>query len=650
MKNILISFVVLFGFVFNGFTVEKSNREVKGDKYYFVYAFDKAIDKYRRAKTLTVEGQRRLADSYRNMGNNAKAEEVYAKLISAPSGVIAEDYYNYAMILKSSGKYDESHKWMDVFEKESPSDLRAKSYMLYKYQFADYLIADPDYKIIEQSINTDAQDFGTSYYNDKVVYASSNARPKMIKRKYNWNGQPYLNLYIAEVKDGQLKKTKFFNKDLNGKMHDGPATFSNNGTVMAITRNDSKDKTNDKIVELQIHFSTLKDEKWSEPIPFIYNNSAYSVGHPQLSEDGNTMYFVSDMPGGFGGTDIYRTTKSGTADWTKPENLGDRINTEGDEMFPFFDEKQQLLSFSSDGHLGLGGLDIFNCFSYGYEWGFVENPGAPINTQYDDYAMISNGGASKGYFSSNRIEGSGRDDIYAFESKKAPIIEKMIKGIAKDSQGKPIPGTFLTLLGEDDEIISTMTADDKGAYSFPVETDHNYEIIGNKDMYLEGNTKTNSFGTETTIIADVTLLQEKVIEDEDEIDETAIVVNNDLSKVIKLNPIYFDYDKSNIRSDAARELDKIVKVMNKYPNMEVELTSHTDCRGSIAYNNNLSERRAKSSVEYIQSRISGSQRISGKGLGEKKLLNDCACPDHQVSDCSSAEHQKNRRTEFIIKK
>lgn len=649
MKNIFISFIVLFGFIFNGYSLEKSNRELKGDKHYFVYAFDKAIDMYRRTKDLTVEGQRRLAISYRNMGNNPKSEEVYAKLLAAPSGVIAEDHYNYAMVLKNSGKYDESHKWMEVFAKESPNDLRAISYLGYKNQFADYLKADPDYKVIEQSVNTDAQDFGTSYYKDKVVYASSNARPKMIKRKYNWNGQPYLNLYIAEVKDGQLKNPKFFNKDLNGKMHDGPATFSNNGTVMAMTMNNSKDKTEDKIVELQIYLATFKDDKWSDLVPFIYNNTAYSVGHPYLLEDGNTMYFVSDMPGGFGGTDIYKTTKSANNEWTKPVNLGDRINTEGDEMFPFFDEKQQMLSFSSDGHFGLGGLDIFNCLAYGTDWGFVEKPGAPISTQYDDYAMISNGDATKGYFSSNRTEGSGRDDIYAFESTKAPAIEKMISGIAKDSQGKPIPGTFITLLGEDDEIISTMTADDKGAYSFPVETDHNYEIIGNKDMYLEGNTVTNSFGTETNIIADVTLLQDKVVED-DEINEEEIVVNNDLANVVKLNPIYFDYDKSNIRPDAAKELDKIVKVMNKYPNMEVELTSHTDCRGTYAYNDNLSHRRATSSIEYIKSKITNPDRISGKGLGETKLINGCACEDKVVSNCSPQEHQKNRRTEFIIKK
>jgi outer membrane protein OmpA-like peptidoglycan-associated protein len=510
-------------------------------------------------------------------------------------------------------------------------------------------MANPDCKIIEQSTNTDAHDFGTFFYNGKVVYASSNLRPKMIKRKYNWNGQPYLNLYIAEVKEGQLKKREFFNKDLNAKMHEGPVAFSNKGTVMAITKNNSKDKTKDKIVELQIHFSTLKDEKWSEPVPFIYNNPAYSVGHAYLLEDGNTMYFVSDMQGGFGGTDIYKTIKNGNNEWMKPENLGNIINTEGDEMFPFFEEKNQILSFSSTGHFGLGNLDIFNCMYYGSNWGFVENPGAPINTRFDDYAMISNADASKGYLSSNRAGGSGLGDIYAFTSAKTPTFEKMISGVAKDSQGEAIPGTFITLLGENDQIISTMVADNKGAYSFPVQTNQNFEITGNKDKYSEGSTITNSFGTEINTIADVILLQDKLT-DEEEINEEAIVVNNDLANVIKLNPIYFDFDKSNIRQDAAKELDKIVKVMNKYPNMEVELTAHSDCRGSDSYNYHLSKRRAVSSVEYINSKIITPNRISGKGLGETKSISACACEDKLVSDCSPEDHQKNRRTEFIIMK
>lgn len=650
MKNVFITCLLLVGFSLGGFAQEKSNKEIKGDKYYFIYDFENAISKYSHTKDLSAQGQRNLAVSYFSIGKKGKAEEVYSKLISTENGVITEDYYSYAMVLKSNEKNAESNKWMDKFVANNPNDLRGKSYVSNKSRYESYLIPDVDYKVIEQSVNTSSQDFGTSYYQDKVVYASSNAIPKPIKRKYNWNGEPYLNLYIADVKDGQLENPKFFDRDLNGKMHDGPASFSNNGMVMAISRNAVKDKTDDKLVEIQIHLSTFSDGKWSEPVQFIHNNPGYNVGHPNLSEDGNLLYFVSDQPGGFGGSDIYKSTKTTNGSWSTPENLGNVINTEGDELFPFFDEKQQLLTFASDGHFGMGGLDIFTSSLINSSWSSVENPGNPINTKSDDYALISNGDATKGYLSSNRANGSGSDDIYAFESNKSTLIVKTLVGIAKTIDGKPIAGALITLLGDDDEILGSLLANDNGGYSFPIETDKKYEVVGNKDSYIEGHTHTNSFGDDLTITADVTLLEKKIEEVvEVEVLETDLVPETDLAEIIKLNPIYFDFDQSDILPDAAKELDKIVKVLNKYPKVKVELASHTDCRGTTTYNQSLSERRVKSTIEYIQSRITSPERVKGKGFGESKLFNECGCEGETTSDCSETEHQKNRRTEFIVK-
>jgi outer membrane protein OmpA-like peptidoglycan-associated protein len=204
-------------------------------------------------------------------------------------------------------------------------------------------------------------------------------------------------------------------------MHDGPASFSNNGTVMAFTRNNYDEKRKDRVVELQICFSDYKDGKWSKPVPFFLNSRLYSIGQPCLSEDGNTMYFTSDMPGGFGGADIYRINKNEQGEWGKPENLGDKINTEADEMFPFYEEKSKVLFFSSNGRFGLGGLDIFSCAVIDSTFGPVSNIGFPLNTQYNDYAAIANPGINKGYFSSDRIGGSGGDDIYSFEFKQ-PVV------------------------------------------------------------------------------------------------------------------------------------------------------------------------------------------------------------------------------------
>lgn len=650
MKNIIISFIVLLGFGISATSQEKLKKEIRGDKYFFTYSYDRAIESYENAKQLTVSGQRKLAESYFIMGQNTQAEETYLKLVNASTGVIPEDYFNYAMVLKNSGKQNESTVWLDKFQTLAPTDLRAISYLDNKAQFANYLTNDDDYKIVKMSINTDAQDFGTSYYKDKIVYASSNAKPKMIKRRYNWNGQPFLNLYSADVEDGQLKNPEFFNKKLNGKMHEGPASFSNDGTKMAYSRNNSKDRSKDKIVELQIFLSEFKDDKWSEATPFVHNNTAYSVGHPFLTADGKTMYFTSDMPGGYGGTDIYKTTSNGNGEWTTPVNLGNRINTEGDEMFPFFEENKKILSFASNGHFGLGGLDIFNAPLNGTEWGFVTNPGEPLNTQYDDYAQIFNEKTSKGYFSSNRTDGSGNDDIYGFDLTPKLIINKIIAGTVLDTQGKILPGTIVSLLDEEGVVITSLNSDANGKYQFPVDTDKNYELIGDKEFYIEGNVIANSFGVEDTIVANLTLLQDEVVQEEDVIVPADLVVDQDLAKLIKLKPIYFDFDKSNIRPDAAKELDKVVKVMNKYPNMEVELAAHTDCRGTKDYNDVLSESRASASVDYIKSRITSPERIYGKGFGENKLINDCKCEDEVVSQCTGKAHQENRRTEFIIKK
>lgn len=649
MKNRYFIAILLFGFALTAFSQNKSSREVKGDKQFFLYAFDKAIDHYEMTKKLTANGQRNLAESYSMMGLNAESETVYSKLVASDEQ-IPEDYYHYAMILKSQEKYGESNQWMDRFLKEKPNDLRSKSYFQNKENLYRYLTSNEDYQVHSQSINTASQDFGTSYYKDKLVFSSTNVPPKMIKKKYNGNGEPYLKMYTAEVKDNQLKHRKKFEKKFKTTMHNGPVSFSNQGTFSALTRNAVKDKSKDKIVELQIAFSDLKNGKWSELRNFEYNNEGYSTGHPFLTEDGQTMYFVSDMPGGFGGTDIYKTGRTGNDQWTKPENLGNKINTEGDELFPFLDETRHILIFNSNGHFGLGGQDIFQVKQNGNSWENVMNPGKPINSEADDFAFIFSKTSDGGYFSSNRSGGQGGDDIYAFQYQMKDLPRKVISGTVKDGKGKLIPTTLVTLVGEHDVIITTQYSDDKGAFQFTAESDKSYELVGNKDGYSEGNAIANSFGNAPEIIVEIVLLQAENTSEETELKDEDIAANKDLVKAIKLKAIYFNFDQYAIRPDAAKELDKIVKVMNRYPTMKVELISYTDCRGSEIYNNYLSENRAKSTVEYIQSRISTPSRISGKGLGESKLINNCLCDGISISTCTPEQHQVNRRTEFIIQK
>lgn len=648
MKKIFIIFTC-FAIGTSAFAQEKSSKEIKGDKKYFVYSFEKSIDYYSHTKNLTPEGQRRLAESYYNINQNFLAEEAYLKLISTNQGLVPNDYFVLARLLKANGKTDQSLTMMDKFAELNPNDLRAKDYLANKSTLADLNKDNGKYVVKSLDVNSDADDFGPIYYKDKIIFSSTKSAPKMIVKNYNWTGKPFWRIYIADVEDGQLKNAKVFEKSLNGNMHDGPASLSNDGTFMAFTRNNYSDKSKDKVVELQIHFSTFADEKWSEPTPFNLNNTEYSVGHPSLTANGKTMYFTSDMPGGFGGADIYRTTKNGDGTWSKAENMGDKINTESDEMFPFIEENSQKLYFSSNGRFGLGGLDIFVAKLNGTTVQTVQNAGFPLNTIADDYAVIVNSTSTKGYVSSDRAGGKGGDDIYAFDIKEEEkteeivTIEKSIEGIAKDKNSTPLKSTFITLFDDKGKVLDTLTTQNDGAYSFNVETNKNYKITGKKEKYNDGFTDANTLGDIAIVKADVVLLTKK------EVVAEKIKVGEDLAKIVEFNNIYFDYDKYDIRKDAKPELAKIIEVMNDYPKMVVELSAHTDCRANDVYNQNLSNQRAKETVNYIKKSITNPSRISGKGYGETKLLTNCPCTGDVVSDCSDAEHQKNRRTEFIIK-
>jgi outer membrane protein OmpA-like peptidoglycan-associated protein len=644
MKKKLFSIIILLGLSVSVFSQEKSNKEIKGDKFYFIHAFDNAINAYTKAKTLTISGQRNLAESYKNMGQIDNAESVYIDLVKNSSGVMPIDYYNYSMILKSNGNYTESEKWMNLFVDLKPNDLRSISYIQNKVTLNDLQANNSNFTLLKLSVNSEEKDFSPAYFDGKVVFTSTRAKPKMIKRKNNRDGKPYLNLYQADVEKRELVSVEKFNKKLKNKYNIGSASFSNKGTNMAYTQNKTRDKSLDRIVELQIFTASLTDGKWSEPVAFNLNNPAYSVGHPCLSEDGKTMFFTSDMPGGFGGTDLYKSIKNENGTWGKAENLGNQINTEGNEMFAFCDEKNNTLYFASDGHFGLGGLDVFSCSLSNGEANQVVNLGSPINSKEDDFSFILEKKSVTGYFASNRLGGKGDDDLYAFDMVDPASFEIIVKGVAYDQNALFLPNTLVELLDEDGNQLTMTMASDSAAYSFKIEPDRKYKLNGSKKGYADGYQEFNSYGQDSILYANVTLIQIKKIEVID------LVEGDNLSKLTEggVKNIYFDYGRAIIRKDAAKELDKIVKIMNENPTMVVELSSYTDCRSSMAYNQILSEKRAKSSSDYIKKRISKPERIYGKGYGESVLVNGCACEDAIVSDCSESEHQKNRRTEFVV--
>jgi hypothetical protein len=310
-------------------------------------------------------------------------------------------------------------------------------------------------------------------YKDKIVFTSSRNK-KVFSKEDNWHNEPYLDLYMADIDKTQLTNIVNFDKNINGKMHDGPATFSKTGTTMAFTRNNYHDKSKDRIVELQIFFSEYSDGKWSTPTTFAYNSIGYSVGHPCFNAAANTMYFISDMPGGFGGSDIYKTTKDGSGVWSKPVNLGNQINTEGDELFPFYEENSMMLFFTSDGRYGLGGLDIFLCEIRDDKIGKIINVGAPLNSRFDDISAIADDKMSTGYFSSNRPGGKGTDDMYSFNIQK---IDKRIQGIVLQKNGTPIPKSFVKLYNDKDMVIDSVITKEDGAFIFKAANNSNFKLV-----------------------------------------------------------------------------------------------------------------------------------------------------------------------------
>jgi len=698
----------------------------KGENYFDGYSYAKAIEKYEGITEKTTKINRQLAQSYAYTGNTEKSETYFAEVVKSEEKT-PEDLYNYASILSNNGKHAESEKWMNEYASLAASDSRATQHTANPNFYKTLLKDKGQFSIKNITANSAQEDFGPSYYKDKVVFASSREGTVSVKRTWNWNGLPFLDTYIGTPNDeNELSEIEEFNKGINNKFHEGPASFTVEGDYMVFTRNNYKGKSKDGVIKLQLFSSQFIDGKWEKEEPLPFNNDEYSVGHASLSPEGKTMYFASNMPGGKGGVDIYKATRNEDGTWGEALNLGDKINTEGNEMFPFIHAENQMLFFASDGHIGLGGLDIFIAQVKGNDFGKIENIGVPLNGTKDDFSFILDKQSKKGFFASNRLEGKGDDDIYSFKLLKPFTFGKMIKGIAKDKKGNILSATEVVLYDNNGKEFEKVITTEDGSYSFAVDADKEFKLDGKKADYFDGENTVSTKTDEEVIIANLILekdpglslyavvtdkktgaalegvkmividnmtgeavehitpaagdyrrpLADKKLNDRGSYNITlekegyfskSITYNTeftkpgqydvhanldlgldpevkDLAELIEINPINFDYNKYKIREDAAVELDKIVTIMNKYPGMEVELGSHTDSRGSGAYNKKLSARRAKASAAYIKKHITDPERIYGKGYGETQIINKCT----DGVTCTDEEHEANRRTEFKV--
>ena len=508
-----------------------------------------------------------------------------------------------------------------------------------------YVYGQDNYTIKNLEVNTTYSDFGVSYYGGDAIYASS--KKEHNKSRKNWtNGQPYLELYRGAIDGtGEIIDSDTFSDNLATKYHESNAVFTKDLKTVYFTRNNYFDNHYGKDSigwnNLKMYRADVADGgEWANIMPMPFNDDNYSVGHPALSNDERTLYFTSDMPGSMGETDIFKVSVNSDGSYGAPMNMGSQINTFGKEMFPYVSKKGNLY-FSSDSRSGLGGLDVY-VVPLNNATVQPVNLGAPINSNSDDFSFIIDNDKKTGYFSSNRVGGHGDDDIYYFTELNAPEVKcaQVIAGTVRDkSNGALLPGALVVLYKGTEKLESVVVGSD-ARFSFPkMDCSTSYRVTGDKDMY-EGAEETVTTTTESDLELGLDLNlnpDAKGIADNTAVDRCQYALDN-------INTIYFDLDKYYIRPDAAIELEKIVRVMKRCTDIKVVASSHTDSRASHAYNDTLSQNRAQSTVDYIVSRGIDAARITPKGNGENQLVNHCS----DGVKCSEAEHQVNRRTEFVI--
>ncbi len=479
-----------------GISAQAQERFVRaGDKAYDGLAYARAITNYERASQAGVADSSyalKFAQSYLKVRDFRNAEKWYARVVRSPAARPV-DQYNYAQALRANGKLAEADQWLKTYELKAAGDTRIDrqaNATRYAKQLSERTI--PGCTVKDLDVNTAGSDMGASFHGkDGVVFASNRAPDVAEFRRHTWNGQPFLDLYSAtRTADGTINTPSAI-ASLNTKYHESNAIFSADGNSVYFTRNNyskgHKGKTAQGVVNLKIYSRTWQNGSWVNEQAFAFNSDAYSVGHPCLGADANTIWFTSDMPGGMGGTDIWYCKKAGTV-WEKPVNMGSTVNTEGNEMFPFMSANNNLF-FASDGQQGLGGLDILLCRVDGSgHVGAPKNPGAPLNSDRDDFAVVFDATGLNGYFTSDRTGGKGDDDIYSIALTKPLGPSMRVEGIAMDWRTKvPMPGVAVEMKDTLGNVLASTVAGEGGSYSLDIEANEEYLLDGNLPNHRSGH-------------------------------------------------------------------------------------------------------------------------------------------------------------------
>ncbi|MGH2667057.1 OmpA family protein [Flavobacterium sp.] len=622
----------------------QKTRVEAANKKYDRYGYVDAIATYERVAEKGYKDEKmfqKLGNAYYFNAELDKAGKWYKELFAMNQEQEAEYYYRYAQTLKSIGDYEKADKMMDEFNKRSGNDQRAKLYAKQKNYLEEIKANSRSYEVSDAGINSKYSDYGSSFWNNKLVFASARDTAGVFKKVFKWTNQSYTNLYSAEIKpSGGMGKPERFSTVINSKFHESTPIFTKDGQTMYFTRNNylngKKGKDAENSTLLKLYKAVLQQGKWANVTELPFNSNEYSVAHPTLSVDEKILYFASDMPGTLGQSDLFSVKINNDGSFGDPVNLGKTINTEGRETFPFISADNELY-FASDGHPGLGGLDVFvSKIGNGNRFEEVKNIGEPINGPQDDFALLIDSKSQSGFFSSNRKDGQGYDDIYRFnEVRPVVVCEQSLSGTITDQETRVVlPGSKVSLFTEQFELVAETIANEKGIFTFEVECGKTYYVRAEKEEY---ETKEGKITIENTSgKSELSLQLEQRMK--------PIGEGTDLAKTLNIPIIYFDLDKSFIRPDAAFELEKIFAVLQQYPKMQIEIRSHTDSRQTHQYNQGLSDRRAKSTMVWLIQNGIAAGRLTAKGYGETQLVNQCA----DGVKCSEAEHQANRRSEFVI--
>jgi outer membrane protein OmpA-like peptidoglycan-associated protein/tetratricopeptide (TPR) repeat protein len=646
MKNsILLYITILSAFSFNSYA--QKSKTTTADKKYDSYSYIKAVSTYERVAEKGYKSEdmfQKLGNSYYFNGELDKAAKWYDELFKMNPNQESEYMYRYAQSLKAIGQNDKANQMLEKFSQKAGNDTRGKLFGKNKNYLEQIKANSGRYKIEDAGINSKYSDYGSAFYNNKLVFSSARDTGSLGQRKHTWTNQHFTNLYVSDLGEELTpgKVNKFADK-INSKFNESTPIFTKDGKTMYFTRNNyldgKKGKDANKVTLVKIYKASFENDNWDKVTELPFDSDSYSVAHPTLSPDEKTLYFASDMPGTLGQSDIFKVKINDDGSYSTPQNLGKAINTEGRETFPQLTDENELY-FASDGHPGLGGLDVFvTKINPDGTLGEIQNVGDGINSPKDDFAYLIDTKSRRGFVTSNRDGGQGFDDIYKFlETRKLVCLQELYGTVTDVNTSQILPDTKMSLFDNQFKLINTAITDASGNYKFEVECGKTYNVRAAKPDYVtkeqkiaiaRENGRTNlNFALENEVCK--------------------VAVGDDLGKCFGIKMIYFDLDKYNIRTEAALDLEKILDVLNQNPTMKLDIRSHTDCRQTVQYNQVLSDRRAKSTIAWLVKNGIDASRLTGKGYGETQLVNDCGCEPTNQSNCTEEQHQMNRRSEFII--